>query len=265
MFGASGLGGLAETGKRQRKLTPAMQAMEQERLATQRGGRKKKGGSPDADAGNGMPGSSGQFKLKIVESKSGAGTYAAPPPTINLDEFERKKLADLRAQEMLRRGGHGGPIEPAVDAQLQEQAKVARGVLAQQQKEATRPKREAKPTLKALETIETEGALGGLGGGGEYEGLLLDGLEGDPAPAAKAPVPAPGEVGIDPKVYNWLERNGFDVYAVAFMEHQVAWDVLPYMTVDDLRDMGIFPVGPRRRLARALAAFAKARSRPRKH
>ena len=28
MFGASGLGGLAETGKRQRKLTPAMQAME---------------------------------------------------------------------------------------------------------------------------------------------------------------------------------------------------------------------------------------------
>ena len=72
-------------------------------------------------------------------------------------------------------------------------------------------------------------------------------------------------MGIDPKVYNWLERNGFDVYAVAFMEHQVAWDVLPYMTVDDLRDMGIFPVGPRRRLARALAAFAKARSRPRKY
>ena len=29
MFGSSGLGGLAETGKRQRKLTPAMQAMEQ--------------------------------------------------------------------------------------------------------------------------------------------------------------------------------------------------------------------------------------------
>ena len=44
MFGTSGLGGLAETGKRQRKLTPAMQAMEQVGPAPRGAARRGEGG-----------------------------------------------------------------------------------------------------------------------------------------------------------------------------------------------------------------------------
>lgn len=50
----------------------------------------------------------------------------------------------------------------------------------------------------------------------------------------------------------WLERHGLGRYARRFADNQVDMDVLPFLTGDDLREMGIAAVGHRRRLLRAI-------------
>ena len=53
----------------------------------------------------------------------------------------------------------------------------------------------------------------------------------------------------------WLESLGLDAYANAFAANDVDAAVLPSLTSDDLRDMGVTSVGHRRRLLDAIAAL----------
>lgn len=53
----------------------------------------------------------------------------------------------------------------------------------------------------------------------------------------------------------WLESLGLDAYAQAFVANDVDAAVLPSLTSDDLRDIGVTSVGHRRRLLDAIAAL----------
>jgi len=55
-----------------------------------------------------------------------------------------------------------------------------------------------------------------------------------------------GEEVVD--VPRWLCGMGMGRYAAAFEAHEVDAEVLPWLTMDDLRDMGIGAVGARRKL-----------------
>jgi len=55
-----------------------------------------------------------------------------------------------------------------------------------------------------------------------------------------------GEEVVD--VPSWLWGMGMGRYAAAFEAHEVDAEVLPWLTMDDLRDMGIGAVGARRKL-----------------
>ena len=53
----------------------------------------------------------------------------------------------------------------------------------------------------------------------------------------------------------WLASLGLDAYAQAFAANDVDAALLPSLTSDDLRDMGVTSVGHRRRLLDAIAAL----------
>ena len=48
-------------------------------------------------------------------------------------------------------------------------------------------------------------------------------------------------------VDQWLKALGLERYAAAFEANDVTEDVLPTLTADDLRDIGVISVGHRRR------------------
>ena len=56
-------------------------------------------------------------------------------------------------------------------------------------------------------------------------------------------------------VADWLRRLGLGQYEAAFHENSVTVDLLPSLTLEDLRDLGITAVGHRRRLLDAIAAL----------
>lgn len=47
---------------------------------------------------------------------------------------------------------------------------------------------------------------------------------------------------------NWLKSMGLSVFAQQFQDHQISGDVLPLLTLQELKDMGINFVGPRTHL-----------------
>lgn len=53
-------------------------------------------------------------------------------------------------------------------------------------------------------------------------------------------------------VTQWLEELGFSKYAHIFEIHEVDKEVLPLLTFEDLKEMGINAVGPRRKIYRAI-------------
>src|SRR5690348_10568980 len=53
----------------------------------------------------------------------------------------------------------------------------------------------------------------------------------------------------------WLRALGLDQYEAAFRANDVDAEVLPTLTADDLKDMGITSIGHRRRLLEAIAAL----------
>ena len=55
------------------------------------------------------------------------------------------------------------------------------------------------------------------------------------------------------EIAEWLHSLGLGQYAPAFAENAVQWDVLPKLTGDDLKDIGVVAVGDRRRLLEAIA------------
>ncbi|BAH95680.1 Os12g0478900 [Oryza sativa Japonica Group] len=78
----------------------------------------------------------------------------------------------------------------------------------------------------------------------------LEAVQGESVAAAAAAAEeeeaaAEGEV-VD--VVEWLWGIGMGRYAAAFEAHEVDGEVLPCLTMDDLRDMGIGAVGARRKL-----------------
>ncbi len=64
-------------------------------------------------------------------------------------------------------------------------------------------------------------------------------------------------------VASWLKDLGFEQYEAAFRDNDVTREVLPHLTADDLRDLGVSSVGHRRRLLTAIAELAGAAEAPR--
>ena len=55
----------------------------------------------------------------------------------------------------------------------------------------------------------------------------------------------------------WLHSLGMRQYEQAFRDNAIDAAVLPELTADDLRDLGVNLVGHRRKLLAAIAAFAQ--------
>src|SRR5215469_10113492 len=70
----------------------------------------------------------------------------------------------------------------------------------------------------------------------------------------RTPVPLGGTM----DVADWLHKLGLGQYEAAFRENSVTVDLLPTLTLEDLKDLGVTLVGHRRRLLDAIAAFAGA-------
>src|SRR5215831_6496934 len=59
-------------------------------------------------------------------------------------------------------------------------------------------------------------------------------------------------------VAGWLRSLRLEQYEEKFRDNKIDADVLPQLTADDLRDIGVAAVGDRRRLLAAIAALAGA-------
>src|SRR5262250_436623 len=56
-------------------------------------------------------------------------------------------------------------------------------------------------------------------------------------------------------VATWLRDLGLERYESLFREHKIDWEVLPKLTSEDLKEIGVLPIGHRRRLLHAIATF----------
>ena len=56
-------------------------------------------------------------------------------------------------------------------------------------------------------------------------------------------------------VGGWLRRLGLEQYEAAFRENEISGKVLPNLTAEDLKDLGVAMVGHRRMLLDAIAAL----------
>ena len=60
----------------------------------------------------------------------------------------------------------------------------------------------------------------------------------------------------------WLRQLGLERYEQAFRENEIDAEILPKLTADDLKDLGVTTVGHRRKLLEAIAALAEPASVP---
>src|SRR5689334_23609857 len=56
-------------------------------------------------------------------------------------------------------------------------------------------------------------------------------------------------------VGDWLRKLGLERYEPAFRENKIDSEILPKLTAEDLKDLGIALVGDRRRLLDAIASL----------
>ena len=56
-------------------------------------------------------------------------------------------------------------------------------------------------------------------------------------------------------IAEWLQDLGLERYAPAFRDNEIDETVLPTLTADDLKDLGVTLVGHRRRLLDAIVAL----------
>jgi hypothetical protein len=56
-------------------------------------------------------------------------------------------------------------------------------------------------------------------------------------------------------VAEWLRALGLEQYEAAFRENAVGAELLPDLTADDLKDLGVTLIGHRRQLLKAMAAL----------
>jgi class 3 adenylate cyclase/predicted ATPase len=57
------------------------------------------------------------------------------------------------------------------------------------------------------------------------------------------------------EIAEWLRGLGLERYEAAFRDNEIDWQVLPSLTADDLKEIGIAAVGHRRRLLEAIASL----------
>jgi hypothetical protein len=60
----------------------------------------------------------------------------------------------------------------------------------------------------------------------------------------------------------WLHGLGLERYEAAFRDNEIDWEVLPKLTADDLKDIGVTAVGHRRKLLEAIAKLSAADAAP---
>src|ERR1700724_2396405 len=53
----------------------------------------------------------------------------------------------------------------------------------------------------------------------------------------------------------WLQSLGLDRYESLFRDNEIDWEVLPKLTSEDLKEIGVIAIGHRRRMLDAIAAF----------
>ncbi len=58
----------------------------------------------------------------------------------------------------------------------------------------------------------------------------------------------------------WLQRHGLSAYAAAFSQAEVGLELVPCLTDDDLKQMGVTALGPRRKILAAAAKLAVQRA-----
>ena len=56
-------------------------------------------------------------------------------------------------------------------------------------------------------------------------------------------------------VAEWLQDLGLERYVPAFRDNEIDWEVLPKLTSEDLREIGVAAIGHRRKLLDAIAAL----------
>jgi hypothetical protein len=56
----------------------------------------------------------------------------------------------------------------------------------------------------------------------------------------------------------WLQSLGFERYELLFRENEIDWEVLPRLTSEDLKEIGVVAIGHRRKLLDAIAALGAA-------
>jgi class 3 adenylate cyclase len=56
----------------------------------------------------------------------------------------------------------------------------------------------------------------------------------------------------------WLQGLGLERYVLAFRDNEIDWEVLPKLTSEDLREIGVAAIGHRRKLLDAIAALGAA-------
>ena len=56
----------------------------------------------------------------------------------------------------------------------------------------------------------------------------------------------------------WLQGLGLERYVPAFRDNEIDWEVLPKLTSEDLREIGVAAIGHRRKLLDAIAALGAA-------
>jgi class 3 adenylate cyclase len=55
----------------------------------------------------------------------------------------------------------------------------------------------------------------------------------------------------------WLQGLGLERYLPAFRDNEIDWEVLPKLTSEDLRAIGVAAIGHRRKLLEAIAALGQ--------
>ncbi|KAF6161603.1 hypothetical protein GIB67_009482 [Kingdonia uniflora] len=88
----------------------------------------------------------------------------------------------------------------------------------------------------------------------DHEGVELDGLD---EPLSDTDARDWRCRSLEDGIQMWLNGLGLSRYAPVFEIHEVDEDVLPLLTLDDLKDMGINAVGSRRKLYSAIQKLAK--------
>ena len=59
-------------------------------------------------------------------------------------------------------------------------------------------------------------------------------------------------------VATWLQGLGLERYVPAFRDNEIDWEVLPKLTSEDLREIGVAAIGHRRKLLDAIVALGAA-------